>query len=1391
MSAQPVAKSARQARIRAAAVEALESRRYMAIDQWSSLPGAPRNLYLDFDGDAAADWNNGTQYRVHGPAGINDPVPAFNWDGVAGWNATELGAREQIYRIVAEKYSPFGINVTTVDPGNVTNDVTEKVIIGGTPRDWFQPDPVKNPSVNSGVSAIGGFADANLPNTTYVFGNRYVNNAFFVGNVAAHEAGHAFGLVHERWNQNPAPVGNNNYPEYYFGDATRSPIMGDSGNNSAGRGIWWKTNNWSGQNSPDATQDEINKLAILLGYRSDHWSSSNPGTLQLDGNGNWTEANGVIRSTSEVDPFNFNATGSTATFYIDNAQHYDTLAPAQYGGMLAPTARIRIRNTSTYIPINLSLSNTRATITANSLVAGQDYVLEVGSQGNYGDIGWYHVTGQMQSFATYSPASRTLYVGGIAADNNLTVQRAWNPNTQAYAVEVSSITAAGSATQYFPVIDVDRVRITLGNGADTIKVGSIFKLDNTPVPVSVDAGGGNDKLRILDPLSFCTYTVKDNLVTCVVANSRTSTLDFNDVQTLELEGSSSADRFDVRSMTAGAQIVAYGNNSDDVMNIAAGALRQIVRTTFIGGQGTDSLTLDWLNQGSGGGFGGEAPAKSFNVWSDFVSSTLDFTWNEFHYDSAVENVNILGGTGNDNVNVYILNPTTTVTFSGDEGNDHVDVGYVDPANVLHFSDSVKGKVKFLGSLGTDSIVVHDEYADGTVTYTLSDTSLRGSNGGVVEYDTGVESLYLAGNTTAACTYTVQSSSSYTATTIQAGGLGDQLNVQNSTGKCTLNGGAGNDTFYVSDPAVMLGYYSTTTLLDGGPGTIDSIQFNDSAQTFLTQRTLTSNGFAGLSYANFDGMSILLGAGHDGVFVQSTPANCTIAVYGQGGNDGVSLSNNNSVDQIRSKVAFDGGSQAGSDSVIIIDTASTANHTWTFNNGAIVRDGVALVSMIANETLTLSAGSGADTFDIQSLPAPTRPTIYGGGGEDSVIVSAAAMPSFEPWGTFDGQGGIDRVTLNDAGSGITQRVNYSVVTGASPLLRRTLLVQDPFDPTWWDSYPTSMNIPSIEIMTINAGTRVDTLDVVTQKSTPQVVHLDQRSIGAYTGDTYFGAGGGLFFSNINNLNLGLTGAADTVYAQPNPTAVVTMDGGSPTISPGDRLILALAAAQNRSINSTGTGSGTVTSSNLKTLTYSGFESVTNPDNIAPVMLSGRLNLDGITLTRAVTRQQAVDVQFSENIGLINTASIELTNLTTGQVISQTAALVSFDAGTNIAHFTFPGLSGAALPDGNYRGRVIAGRSNDLVGNGTAADASFDFFVLSGDANHDRKVDVVDLGILASNWQLTGRTFSQGDFNYDGRVDVVDLGILATKWQGTLALPSAPFASTPTKMTRVTDQVMELV
>lgn len=64
--------------------------------------------------------------------------------------------------------------------------------------------------------------------------------------------------------------------------------------------------------------------------------------------------------------------------------------------------------------------------------------------------------------------------------------------------------------------------------------------------------------------------------------------------------------------------------------------------------------------------------------------------------------------------------------------------------------------------------------------------------------------------------------------------------------------------------------------------------------------------------------------------------------------------------------------------------------------------------------------------------------------------------------------------------------------------------------------------------------------------------------------------------------------------------------------------------------------------------------------------------------------------------------------------------------------------------------------------------------NGDTNLDGKVDVTDLGNLASAWQSAG-AWSDGDSNYDGTIDVSDLGSLATNWQAGVESPAAPSAT----------------
>src|ERR1700760_2340079 len=110
---------------------------------------------------------------------------------------------------------------------------------------------------------------------------------------------------------------------------------------------------------------------------------------------------------------------------------------------------------------------------------------------------------------------------------------------------------------------------------------------------------------------------------------------------------------------------------------------------------------------------------------------------------------------------------------------------------------------------------------------------------------------------------------------------------------------------------------------------------------------------------------------------------------------------------------------------------------------------------------------------------------------------------------------------------------------------------------------------------------------------------------------------------------------------------------------------------------------------------------------------------------------------------------LRNTTTNQTFTIAG---NVDPVTNIVTIT----ATVPLPDGNYTfTSTVTGIVALSSGAPMANPISLNFFVLSGDADHNRSVDFNDLLILAKNYSKTGMTFSKGDFNYDGNVDFNDL------------------------------------
>ncbi|HSV16245.1 MAG TPA: hypothetical protein VLI90_18425, partial [Tepidisphaeraceae bacterium] len=150
------------------------------------------------------------------------------------------------------------------------------------------------------------------------------------------------------------------------------------------------------------------------------------------------------------------------------------------------------------------------------------------------------------------------------------------------------------------------------------------------------------------------------------------------------------------------------------------------------------------------------------------------------------------------------------------------------------------------------------------------------------------------------------------------------------------------------------------------------------------------------------------------------------------------------------------------------------------------------------------------------------------------------------------------------------------------------------------------------------------------------------------------------------------------------------------------------------------------------------------------------------------REAIVFTFDQDVSaFLSRKDYLLQNLTTAQTVPSSAGTLSYNLNSNQATLTLTNQ----LPDGNYKLTVAASDIANAAGEpASGAPIILNFFVLGGDATRDSKVDVGDLGVLATNYGLSGKTYSQGDFNYDTKVDVGDLGILATNYGKSLAAGS---------------------
>jgi GH25 family lysozyme M1 (1,4-beta-N-acetylmuramidase) len=164
-----------------------------------------------------------------------------------------------------------------------------------------------------------------------------------------------------------------------------------------------------------------------------------------------------------------------------------------------------------------------------------------------------------------------------------------------------------------------------------------------------------------------------------------------------------------------------------------------------------------------------------------------------------------------------------------------------------------------------------------------------------------------------------------------------------------------------------------------------------------------------------------------------------------------------------------------------------------------------------------------------------------------------------------------------------------------------------------------------------------------------------------------------------------------------------------------------------------------------------------DTIGPTGSNGAFDFQALP--------QKITVQFSENV--IDSLASDDLSVQDQNDLSKPAfspSSWSYDSATNTCTFNLP----SALADSNYRATIAADDVRDPANNPLQADVTVDFFVLSGDANRNRSVDISDFNILASNFGKSGQTYTQGNFDYsaDGTVTITDFNVLASHFGKTM-------------------------
>lgn len=343
---------------------------------FSSRPGSTKAIYLDFNGGTVTgtQWNSST-------------FPSWNCrpfdtdaDETTFSDAEQL-VIERVWRRVSEDFSPWDVNVTTVQPGSGVT-WSQAMITRDT-------DATGQLLPGSGSAAGIAFVDVfglSAFKPAFVYFNTLSSREDYIAEATSHEIGHNLSLAHDGTNT----VG------YYAGHAGTTsltswgPIMGTGYNDQVSQ---WSRGEYTNANN---SEDDVAEIGARLPLRADdHGNSVATATALNDLTGTLASA-GVIASASDSDALAFSAGAGPATLSVTPF----VSATNTRGGNL--DLRLELYTSASVLVATAAPTGATNASISQTLVAG-DYVLMIRNSGEptppatgyttYASLGQWTMTG--------------------------------------------------------------------------------------------------------------------------------------------------------------------------------------------------------------------------------------------------------------------------------------------------------------------------------------------------------------------------------------------------------------------------------------------------------------------------------------------------------------------------------------------------------------------------------------------------------------------------------------------------------------------------------------------------------------------------------------------------------------------------------------------------------------------------------------------------------------------------------------------------------------------------------------------------------------------------------------------------------------------------------------